>query len=289
MSPQLVLSLFPGADLLGLAFEREGFTVVQGPDIIFGRRIQDFHPPRGAFQGVIGGPPCQMFSVMRYINPLAGAKHGNLIPEFERVVSEAQPAWFVMENVRDAPVPVVADYLVRSELIRDVWVGGDTLRQRRFSFGVHGNRNHFAIEQVALHTQEPEVSALAGGGARDVPLKLQRDGKGGHAEKKRYGNSGKRSALGYGGNSKDGLAQRLAAQGLPEDFLRDAPYTAGAKSKLIGNGVPLPMGRAVARAVKHALEFCPELCDRCDGCGWYEGGRWFQTKCEKCNGTGALI
>jgi len=254
MSHQLVLSLFPGADLLGLAFEREGFTVVQGPDIIFGRRIQDFHPPRGAFQGIIGGPPCQMFSVMRYINPLAGAKHGNLIPEFERVVTEAQPEWFVMENVRDAPMPVVDGYTVRSELIRDVWVGGNTLRQRRFSFGIEEcGGNHFAIEPVALHTTEPDVSALAGGGAREVPVKLQRDGNGGHVEKKRYGNSGKRSALGYGGNSKDGLAQRLAAQGLPEDFLRDAPYTAGAKSKLIGNGVPLPMGRAVARAVKRAL------------------------------------
>lgn len=250
---QLVLSLFPGADLLGMAFEFEGFTVVQGPDIIFGRRIQDFHPPRGAFQGIIGGPPCQMFSVMRYINPLAGAKQGNLIPEFERVVREAQPDWFVMENVRDAPVPVVAGYLVRSELIRDVWVGGDTLRQRRFSCGVRGALNRFVVEQVALHTQEPRVSALAGGGARDVPVKMIRDGKGGHREKKRYGNSGKRSALGYGGNSKAGLAQRLAAQGLPADFLKDAPFTAGAKSKLVGNGVPLSMGRAVARAVKRAL------------------------------------
>lgn len=253
MSPPLVLSTFPGADLLGLAFEREGFTVVQGPDRIFGRNVKDFHPPLGRFDGVIGGPPCQFASVMRYINPLAGQRDGNLIPEFERVVREAQPEWFVMENVRDAPLPVVDGYLTRSELIRDFWVGGDTLRQRRFTFGVHSNRNNFAIEQVALHTQEPGVSALAGGGARDVPVKMIRDGKGGHREKKRYGNSGKRSCLGFGGNSNDGLAQRLAAQGLPPDFLKDAPFTAGAKSKLIGNGVPLPMGRAVARAVKRAL------------------------------------
>lgn len=31
-----------------------------------------------------------------------------------------------------------------------------------------------------------------------------------------------------------------------------------------------------------------EWCDRCDGCGWYEGGKTLQTKCEKCNGTGVL-
>lgn len=256
MSHQLVLSLFPGADLLGMAFELEGFTVVQGPDVIFGRNVKDFHPPAGRFDGVIGGPPCQLFSVMRHIQPLAGQKHGNLFPEFERVVREAQPDWFLCENVRDAPIPSVVGYLNRSELVRDVWVGGETLRQRRFTFGTRHSAirlDRFAFEQMALHTTEPGVSALAGGGAREVPVKMIRDGKGGHVEKKRYGNSGKRSCLGFGGNSKDGLAQRLAAQGLPADFLKDAPFTAGAKSKLIGNGVPLKLGRAAARAVKRAL------------------------------------
>jgi len=29
-------------------------------------------------------------------------------------------------------------------------------------------------------------------------------------------------------------------------------------------------------------------CDRCDGCGWYEGGKTIQTKCEVCNGTGKI-
>lgn len=27
-------------------------------------------------------------------------------------------------------------------------------------------------------------------------------------------------------------------------------------------------------------------CERCDGCGWYEGGRTIQTRCERCDGTG---
>ena len=30
------------------------------------------------------------------------------------------------------------------------------------------------------------------------------------------------------------------------------------------------------------------LCDNCDGCGWYEGGKKLQTKCEKCRGKGTL-
>lgn len=42
-------------------------------------------------------------------------------------------------------------------------------------------------------------------------------------------------------------------QGLPLDFLADAPFTVEGKRKAIGNGVPLPMGRAIARAVKAAM------------------------------------
>jgi len=29
-------------------------------------------------------------------------------------------------------------------------------------------------------------------------------------------------------------------------------------------------------------------CDNCDGCGWYEGGQFIQTTCEKCKGTGQV-
>jgi DNA (cytosine-5)-methyltransferase 1 len=45
----------------------------------------------------------------------------------------------------------------------------------------------------------------------------------------------------------------LPAQGLPPDFLEDAPFTLEGKIRVVGNGVPLPMGRAVAEAVKRAL------------------------------------
>ena len=43
-------------------------------------------------------------------------------------------------------------------------------------------------------------------------------------------------------------------QGLPADFLSDAPFTISGKYLAVGNGVPLPMGRAVAKAVKTALQ-----------------------------------
>jgi DNA (cytosine-5)-methyltransferase 1 len=133
-----------------------------------------------------------------------------------------------------------------------VWVGGETMRVRRISFGTPDGRQ-FGVEQVALHTPEPEVAALAGGGDRSVPVAMVRDGNGGHRPKKQYGNSGPRTALGRS-SSADGFAFKLRQQGLPPDFLKDAPFTASGKSHAVGNGVPLPMGHAIARAVKAAIE-----------------------------------
>jgi DNA (cytosine-5)-methyltransferase 1 len=108
----MILSLFPGLGLLDMAFESEGFCVVRGPDVIWGGDIRRFHPPAGVFAGIIGGPPCQSFSSLAHLVRANGhePKFGNLIPEFERCVLEAQPAWFLMENVRAAPEAVVTGY-----------------------------------------------------------------------------------------------------------------------------------------------------------------------------------
>jgi len=47
--------------------------------------------------------------------------------------------------------------------------------------------------------------------------------------------------------------------------------------------------RAVVERMKAVKEgFKLVECERCDGCGWYEGGEYLQTVCEDCNGTGAV-
>ncbi|MFC6570147.1 hypothetical protein [Actinoplanes utahensis] len=69
---QLVLSLFPGIDLLGKAFEQQGFCVVQAQDSILSGDIRSFNPPAGRFDGMIAGSPCQDFfsqSDKGYIQP----------------------------------------------------------------------------------------------------------------------------------------------------------------------------------------------------------------------------
>ena len=133
----LVLSIFPGIDLLGKAFEEEGYCVVRGPDPLWGGDIRSFHPPAGVFAGVIGGPPCQEFSILRSVNRDKPPKWGNLIPEFERVVMEAQPRWFLMENIKRAPLPSVPGYKVDGTLLDNRWLGHVQSRLHRFSFGTN--------------------------------------------------------------------------------------------------------------------------------------------------------
>jgi hypothetical protein len=145
---QLVLSLFPGIGLLDMAFELEGFCVVRGPDVLWGGDVRRFHPPRGKFDGVFGGPPCQAFSSLVHLVRAGGRepRFGNLIPEFERCVVEAEPQWFLMENVRAAPEPAIPGYGCKSFLFDNSWLpasedgifGSEQRRVRRITFGLRG-------------------------------------------------------------------------------------------------------------------------------------------------------
>lgn len=245
MTGNLVLSLFPGIGLLDRAFEEEGFTIVRGPDLLWGGDVRRFHAPRARFDGIIGGPPCQVFSQFRYINPLAGQKHGNLIPEFERLVAEALPTWFLMENVPAAPEPIVSGYGVDSQVLDNRWLGEVQQRRRRLSFGVVGAPVRLVFE-VALF-EALDYSQAVNGSARAVNVKLGGSGK----VKRTYTADGHRHTPGQGPRTT--VADMLALQGAPRDFLDESPFTEAAKRQMIGNGVPIPMGRAVARAVRRAL------------------------------------
>lgn len=235
----LVLSLFPGIGLLDMAFEEEGFCVVRGPDLLWGGDVRRFHAPAGKFDGIIGGPPCQRFSRLSHlVKSLYGeeALAPNLIPEFERVVSEAHPAWFVMENVPDAPKPQIKGYMIHSQLIKDVWVGGDTSRESRFSFGTNGRLSELpVIQTLALHRPDPERTVVATAGGRRANGK-QKTWSGGELPHE----------------TTRPIDVMCELQGLPANFLARSPFTLEGKRIMIGNGVPLAMGRAVAKAVRAA-------------------------------------
>lgn len=354
---QLVLSLFPGLELLDQAFREQGFCVVAGPDKLLGGDIRDFHPPGDRFDGVIGGSPCQAFSALANVVRAKGLepRFGNLVPEFERVVSEAAPAWFLHENVLRAPVPKPPGYAVQdfelcnSSIEGEDGMGQEQERVRRFTFGVRGaavapnllrwipraalrlpaaarvggavsepvNNSAEAKGRVRTHTvqggndetpgnrvrtsavladqravpvalggsgkpkrsryREPPLSGEHGikqetprlrqgavthdttEGRRDQERRLRRapimadQGSGLYRKGTITGaNAGERPR---GGKSeRRTIAEMLRLQGLSEDLLDEAPFTAKAKRRLIANGVPMPMGRAVAEAVVKALE-----------------------------------
>jgi DNA (cytosine-5)-methyltransferase 1 len=244
MRPQLVLSLFPGIDLFGRAFEEEGFHVVRGPDVIFGGDIRRFHVPPGRFDGVIGGPPCQLFSQLRHLNPDAGKRFGNLIPEFERVVSEARPEWFLMENVPAAPEPTIAGYRLHSQIVNNRWFGADQERTRRFCFGTHDGKK---IWPDTVVFESRRYSQAVTGQTRAVPVKIGGSGR----VKRTYTAEGKRHGPDNGPREKVG--RMLELQGFPRTLLDDCPMTEAGKRMAVGNGVPMAMGRALARAIIETL------------------------------------
>jgi DNA (cytosine-5)-methyltransferase 1 len=233
-----VLSLFPGIGLLDRAFEESGFVVVRGPDLLWGEDIRAFHPQAGHFSGVIGGPPCQAFSRLRFLVQHHGYETSpNLIPEFERCITEAQPAWFIMENVEDAPKPVVNGYQVHSQLLNNRRHGGGIQhRTRRISFGTRDGRS-----LVVAEVPEPEEWAPAVCASGGVKPGTDRS------------RSPKANEMGY--KTRAAFEEMRRLQGLPDTFELPSLTIKGAV-KAVGNGVPLPLGRAIANAVRRAMSPC---------------------------------
>lgn len=220
----LVLSCFPGIGLLDAAFEAEGFCVVKGPDPLWGGDVRHFHPPSGRFDGVIGGPPCQRFSPIGNVNRARWGDDAvlpDLIPEFARVVTEAAPTWYLMENSVHAYAPFPDAHALTLD---NAWLGERQARRRRF------------WSNLRLHVETPALVSIEAGTERAVSGQGAVDWKGSRTRE------GRRT-----------LAESLVLQGFDADHLDGLPFTVTAAKVAVGNGVPRPMGRAVARAVRAAL------------------------------------
>jgi len=227
----LVLSLFPGIGLLDQAFEEEGFCIVRGPDLLWGGDIRRFTPPADMFAGIIGGPPCQSFSGLGRINKVrwgADSVMPDMIPDFVRCVEQARSAWFVMENVPGATKPAPASYTVVHRICNNRWVGGEQRRVRRFSFGHLSARvaPRFHIQGEAFDPIDELDTVVSTGQTGSRPK---------------------------GQLNRASIEHMCRAQGIDASRFDNSPFSRTELRRAIANGVPLPMGRAVARAVKAAL------------------------------------
>ena len=227
----LVLSIFPGADLLGRGFTEAGYCVVRGGDPMFGQEpIETFHPPAGVFEGVIGGPPCQRYAQS---HNLSGDKdrHPHLVPEFERVVSEAQPDWWLMEMVVSGPAPIVEGYETQTQKLYAGEFGVPQLRRRRFTFGTKRGALLLLWPRGELGDYHHTFTAFPSAQRR-------RDGT--------RANDGKFFTL-------DDYRQ---AFGLPASWDAEA-LLKRYKSAVLGNAVPVPVAYALACAIRAATTDAP--------------------------------
>jgi DNA (cytosine-5)-methyltransferase 1 len=179
---------------------------------LWGRDVRDFQPASHIFSGVIGGSPCQDFSKARRCAPTGLGVE--LLNEFARCVTQAQPDWFLLENVPAVPDCDVPGYRVQRFNLNARECGVPQNRLRCFQFG---NRT-------------------------GKPLVIDRGEKIGAASHCCLATEGKR------GDRRD-FADFCELQGLPRNF--NLPGLSQAmKYKLVGNGVPVPMARVVATAIR---------------------------------------
>lgn len=212
----LTLSLFPGIGLLDRGFEEAGYCVVRGPDLIFGGDIFTFHAPPGKFDLVMGGPPCQKISGGNWNRDIQAGME--LVNEFVRVVQEARPQCWLMENVGGIPDVKIPGYSWQRIDLRANEFG---LKQNRLRFIQFGHRDNLVLTVPRDRT---------------VPA----------TERCCMASEGNKS-------TRRGWADFCELQGLPRDF--DLPaFTQSEKYRAVGNGVPVPMARALAEGILNLRE-----------------------------------
>lgn len=137
-----------------------------------------------------------------------------MLAEFARVVQAARPDWWLLENVPAVPDVTIPGYNWQRLDLRASEFGLAQRRLRHIQFGSRRG-NVLVMERHALAAEtEPAVMAT------DMTTPWDRF---------------------------------CVLQGLPADF--DIPaFTVGAKREAVGNGVPLPMGRALAQAVRGQVQ-----------------------------------
>ena len=179
----LVLDLFAGCGGLALGFEAQGFQTLGFEmdadccatyrhnlhgDCLQIKLTPDYVFPKA--QVVIGGPPCQPFSVGGHQNGIRDARDG--FPAFISAVEQAKPDIWMFENVRglmyrnkDYLDAVIAEleglgYVVEFKLLNAVNHGVPQNRERVIVVG-HRGEFHYPVHQPQRVTAGIALAELA--------------------------------------------------------------------------------------------------------------------------------
>ncbi len=291
-----VVDLFCGCGGMTLGFQNAGFDIIAGYDnwqpAIFIYKENFTHPifnmdlySDGAIEHIralnpdiiIGGPPCQDFSIAGNRNM---GTRANLTIRYAEIVKAIRPLWFVMENVYNIErMPVLpkaieilksAGYGITKRVIDASYCGVPQSRQRFFMIGCLGEADDFLLSSLCKDFSEKQMtvhdylgdslqtefyymhprsynrravfsihepSATIRGVNRPIPDSYKKH----HADKADVADGKVRSLT---------TKERSYLQTFPESFVFN-----GNKSNLeqaIGNAVPVKLAEYVAR---HILDF----------------------------------
>lgn len=167
------IDLFAGAGGLSLGFEKAGFDIRyavesdkyaaetykknrRNKDVIVDvRDIGDVSPKeilrklrfrKGDLDIMIGGPPCQGFSISNMKTRNLDNPKNHLVFKFVNFVKDIEPAWFVMENV--AGLDTFEDGSIRDQLTKlfhSIGYRTQCLILNSVNFGVPQRRNRICI------------------------------------------------------------------------------------------------------------------------------------------------
>ena len=143
--------------------------------------------------------------------------------------------------------PDVQGYQVHAQLLDNRWLGDPQHRERRITFRKHDGSS-LQIQLAALEHPQREPTVTSEGRAQCIRYGSR--GAGGAAREKPQ----------WKHNHPRDIFTMLELQGFPRNLLDKCPFTVDGKRVVVANGVPKPMGRAVACAVKRTMypETTPE-------------------------------
>jgi len=240
-----VADLFCGCGGFSLGFDMVGFDVVFGLDswrvacesfqanfpkaeVVCKDALEIDHSEIPDADIIIGGPPCQGFSIAR-----AGIWDKidkrdfdtSLVEWFLKVVEAKRPKYWIMENV-----PAVADLISAPKVkVLEMWRYGVPQMRRRMFAGVFEDPRESPVEVI-------------------FPAVLASENKGGVVERRmRHGRLGIR--LGSVFRRRSFLPEAMLVQTFPLDYILAGNLTE--RYMQIGNAVPPLMAYRLAEAIKN--------------------------------------